>query len=74
MLNRLVSKRKAGSAQANQQCEKEETVFELRKKLEAAYQRFNMELDGDLIESAIYEIAALEVRYSHLLKKIRDAA
>lgn len=40
--------------------------------LERAYDGFNRAADGDLIESYVYEINALQRRYSYLLKQVRQ--
>ncbi len=40
--------------------------------LERAYNGFNRAADGDLIESYVYEINALQRRYSYLLKQVRQ--
>lgn len=37
-----------------------------------AYACFNRESDPDLIESYVFEINALQSRYSYLLKKVRE--
>ena len=37
-----------------------------------AYACFNQESDPDLIESYVFEINALQSRYSYLLKRVRE--
>ncbi len=37
-----------------------------------AYSCFNRESDPDLIESYVFEINALQSRYSYLLKRVRE--
>ena len=37
-----------------------------------AYACFNRESDPDLIESYVFEINALQSRYSYLLKRVRE--
>lgn len=37
-----------------------------------AYDGFNRAADGDLIESYVYEINALQHRYSYLLRQVRE--
>lgn len=37
-----------------------------------AYNGFNRESDPDLIESYVFEINALQSRYSYLLKRVRE--
>jgi len=47
----------------------EQTAVQLRQ----AYACFNLESDPDLIESYVFEIRALQSRYSYLLKRVREA-
>ena len=52
-----------------------EIILEIRNicsQLDACYQRFEYELDNDLVESCIYEMEALKARYRYLLKTARD--
>lgn len=37
-----------------------------------AYAGFNSAVDPDLIESYVYEISALQSRYSYLLRKVKE--
>lgn len=37
-----------------------------------AYEGFNRATDSDLIESYVFEINALQSRYSYLLKRVKD--
>lgn len=43
-----------------------------RKELSAAYQHFNQAQSDKMVESSIYEIKAIEFRYSHLLRKLKE--
>lgn len=40
--------------------------------LSRAYDGFNRTADADLIESYVYEINALQSRYSYLLRQVRQ--
>ena len=40
--------------------------------LSRAYDGFNRAADGDLIESYVYEINALQSRYAYLLRQVRQ--
>ena len=40
--------------------------------IDQAYSCFNRECDPDLIESYVFEINALQSRYSYLLKRVRE--
>lgn len=37
-----------------------------------AYSGFNMASDSDLIESYVFEINALQARYSYLLRRVKE--
>lgn len=37
-----------------------------------AYSGFNMARDSDLIESYVFEINALQARYSYLLRRVKE--
>lgn len=54
----------AGEAQELEQCLKETRAL-----IAQAYAGFNAASDGDLVESYIYEIQALQARYSYLLRR-----
>jgi GH24 family phage-related lysozyme (muramidase) len=43
-----------------------------KKELSAAYQHFNQAQSDKMVESSIYEIKAIEYRYSHLLRKMKE--
>ena len=62
----FLARRKAPSGEA---LELEESLQETRLLLAQAYAGFNAASDGDLIESYIYEIQALQARYSYLLRR-----
>ncbi len=62
----FLARRKAPSGEA---LELEESLQETRLLLAQAYAGFNAASDGDLIESYIYEIQALQARYSYLFRR-----
>ena len=47
----------------------EEGLQEVRARLAQAYAGFNFADDGELVESYVYEIQALQARYSYLLRQ-----
>ena len=47
----------------------EESLQEVRSRLAQAYAGFNFADDGELVESYVYEIQALQARYSYLLRQ-----
>ena len=49
--------------------ELEEGLQEVRVRLAQAYAGFNFADDGELVESYVYEIQALQARYSYLLRR-----
>lgn len=49
-----------------------ESMAATRRLLSQAYQGFNTHSDPDLVESYVYEINALESRYSYLVRRMKD--
>lgn len=49
-----------------------EGMAQTRRLLNQAYQGFNAHSDPDLIESYVYEINALQSRYSYLVRRMKD--
>ena len=49
-----------------------EGMAETRRQLNLAYHGFNTHSDPDLIESYVYEINALQSRYSYLVRRVKD--
>ena len=49
--------------------ELEKSLLETRALIAQAYAGFNSASDGELVESYIYEIQALQARYSYLLRR-----
>lgn len=49
--------------------ELEDSLARTRVQIAQAYAGFNAVSDGDLIESYVYEIQALQARYSYLLRR-----
>lgn len=49
-----------------------ENMAETRRLLNLAYRSFNAYSDPDLIESCVYEINALQSRYSYLVRRVKD--
>lgn len=49
-----------------------ENMAETRRLLNQAYRSFNSYSDPDLIESCVYEINALQSRYSYLVRRVKD--
>ena len=49
-----------------------ESMADTRRRLTQAYQGFNAHSDPDLVESYVYEINALESRYSYLVRRMKD--
>ena len=66
--SRKALKRMAGEAQ-----ELEESLRQTQRLIAQAYAGFNAAADGELVESYIYEIQALQSRYSYLLRQRKEA-
>ena len=49
-----------------------ESMRSTRSALSRAYDGFNRAVDGELIESYVYEINALQHRYAYLLQQVRQ--
>jgi hypothetical protein len=47
-------------------------IFEVKNLLAGAYIRFNCAMEPELVEANVYEINALQSRYSYLLRKIKE--
>ncbi len=61
--------RKKGKRTDGAEAELEAALRELKGRLAQAYANFNAAGDGELLESYIYEIQALQTRYSWLLRQ-----
>lgn len=48
-----------------------EDIRSICRQMDAAYIRFEMEQDEDLLEAAIYELEALKARYRYLIKRAK---
>lgn len=55
--------------ESSPQRELEDSLKEIKTLLAQAYAGFNAATDGELVESYIYEIQALQTRYSYLLRQ-----
>ena len=49
-----------------------EGLARTRKLIAQAYSSFNSTHDSDLIESYVFEINALQARYSYLLRRVKE--
>ena len=49
-----------------------ESMRSTQSALNRAFDGFNRAVDGDLIESYVYEINALQHRYAYLLRQVRQ--
>lgn len=64
-----MGRRKEKALEVSRREELEECLRETRLRLAQAYANFNLAQDDELVESYIYEIQALQGRYSYLLKQ-----
>lgn len=65
-------RKKADSLQQQERRELLEGLDRTKVLIHQAYSCFNRESDPDLIESYVFEINALQSRYSYLLKRVRE--
>ena len=65
--------RKARSQKAGEAQELEESLRQTQRLIAQAYAGFNAAADSELVESYIYEIQALQARYSYLLRQRKEA-
>ena len=72
---RPVLRRRESPAQAERR-EILESMAETRRLLSQAYQGFNAYSDPDLVDACVYEINALQSRYSYFVRQVKllDAA
>lgn len=68
---RFTPRRRESPVQAERR-ELLESMADTRRLLAQAYQGFNAHSDPDLVESYVYEINALESRYSYLVRRVKD--
>ncbi len=72
MWKRLRSRLSGRPAEPDGREELMESMRRTQSALSRAYDGFNRAGDPDLIESYVYEINALQHRYSYLLRQVRD--
>lgn len=65
-------RKKADSPEQQERRELLEGLDRTKVLIHQAYSCFNRESDPDLIESYVFEINALQSRYSYLLKRVRE--
>ena len=58
--------------QAEERQQLEESLAQTKLLIHQAYAGFNSVADTDLVESFVYEISALQARYSYLLRKVKE--
>lgn len=67
----MMRHRRKRSSEPSPQQLLEHSLKETRQRLAQARAGFNAAQDGDLVESYIYEINALQSRYSYLLRQLK---
>lgn len=68
----FLARRRRESQMEEERRELLEGMAETRRQLNQAYRGFNSHSDPDLIESYVYEINALQSRYSYLVRRVKD--
>lgn len=64
--------RRANAPRSTERDQLMQTLAQTRVLINQAYSGFNNAKDHDLIESFVYEINALQCRYSYLLRRIKE--
>ena len=67
-----LSRRRCDSAQELERQELVASLAHTRTIINQAYGGFNTASDGDLIESYVFEINALQARYNYLLRRVKQ--
>ena len=68
----LPFRRSACSRSETERRELQDELARTRVLTHQAYSCFNLSCDQDLIESYVYEINALQARYSYLLRRVKE--
>ena len=68
----FLSKRRRARAVEEERRALMESLAQTRALIAQAYGGFNMARDADLIESYIFEVNALQARYSYLLRQVKE--
>ena len=69
---RKSSLRRGDPAQEEERRELMQSLSHTRTLINQAYGGFNSASDGDLIESYVFEINALQARYNYLLRRVKE--
>lgn len=69
---RKTAPRRGGSALEEERRELMNSLSHTRALINQAYGGFNTASDGDLIESFVFEINALQARYNYLLRRLKE--
>ena len=64
--------RRTGRAREKERQELLRALSHTRALIQQAYRGFNSAEDGDLIESYVFEINALQSRYNYLLRRVKE--
>ena len=69
---RKPASRRGGLSREEERRELMNSLARTRTLINQAYGGFNTASDGDLIESYVFEINALQARYNYLLRRVKD--
>ncbi len=69
---RKSSLRRGDPAREEERRELMQSLSHTRTLINQAYGGFNSASDGDLIESYVFEINALQARYNYLLRRVKE--
>lgn len=70
-VSRLPARRRRVTPEEEERCQLLEGMAQTRVQLNQAYQGFNTHSDPDLVESYVFEINALQSRYSYLVRRVK---
>lgn len=65
-------RRRSGQAEPNERTQLLESLAHTRLLISQAYSSFDNAKDDELIESFVFEINALQARYSYLLRRVKE--
>ena len=64
--------RRAAARRREERRELVRTLSDTRAQIQQAYSGFNNARDGELIDSYVFEISALQSRYNYLLRRMKE--
>ncbi len=72
MTQAVRTRRRRADPEERERQELMDFMAKTRVEINQAYAGFNMQTDPDLIDSHVYEIRALQSRYSYLVRRLKE--